>query len=134
MNYQAYWKEINQTREQLHRLLQSYWSDYSGVGTWPFWLIFTFLIVPLVLLFSPSTGNGSSKSFFFWLHYSHIMDLYLHRFRKRHVFVTTLFFNAVFAVCLKHYRLGVARRFFVALSILYEPQQKFLFIYTRGAS
>lgn len=65
MNYQAYWKEINQTREQLHRLLQSYWSDYSGVGTWPFWLIFTFLIVPLVLLFFTVDRKRIFEIFFF---------------------------------------------------------------------
>ncbi|QIZ67801.1 hypothetical protein [Geobacillus subterraneus] len=65
MNAQAYWKDIDQTREQLHTLLQSYWNDYSSVGTWPFWLIFAFLIAPLGLLVFTVDRKRIFEIFFF---------------------------------------------------------------------
>ncbi|RXJ04455.1 hypothetical protein DS745_03465 [Anaerobacillus alkaliphilus] len=44
---------INQTfekQEELSTIISSYWSQYSHMGTWQFWVVTSFLIIPLVIL------------------------------------------------------------------------------------
>ncbi|MFZ4453881.1 hypothetical protein [Salibacterium aidingense] len=51
MSYREYWVEIQEKREELNSLISSYWSGYSNLGTWEFWLVLSLLVLPLFLLY-----------------------------------------------------------------------------------
>ncbi|MCK0472686.1 CBO0543 family protein [Halalkalibacter sp. APA_J-10(15)] len=51
MNRNQYIDKIFDKHEELNTIVQSYWSQYSHMGTWQFWVVSSFLIIPLVILF-----------------------------------------------------------------------------------
>ncbi|MGY4691668.1 hypothetical protein [Salibacterium sp. K-3] len=51
MRYREYWNQIQEKRDELNALISSYWSDYSNVGTWEFWVVVSLLVLPLCLLY-----------------------------------------------------------------------------------
>ncbi|WP_186580916.1 hypothetical protein [Aquibacillus kalidii] len=51
MDFQQYRNEIMKTSDQLSSLMSSFWKNYSGFGTWQFWVVISLLIIPLVLLY-----------------------------------------------------------------------------------
>ena len=50
MERDQYIDQIFNKQEELSTIVQSYWSEYSHMGTWHFWLVTSFLIIPLVIL------------------------------------------------------------------------------------
>ncbi|AGT32068.1 hypothetical protein M493_08975 [Geobacillus genomosp. 3] len=65
MSIHGYWNAIDDSRSKLHDLLQSYWNDYSNVGTWQFWLIVVFLVAPVLLLVFTVDRRRILEVFFF---------------------------------------------------------------------
>ncbi|MBT2638733.1 hypothetical protein [Bacillus sp. ISL-39] len=51
MSYQDYWQQISEKNDELSQLISSYWSQYSDMGNWQFWLVLAVLVLPLILLF-----------------------------------------------------------------------------------
>lgn len=51
MDFRTYWEQIYLKKEELQKLIESYWSDYSDLGTWQFWLVLSLFIIPLIILY-----------------------------------------------------------------------------------
>ena len=51
MGYKEYWEEINNLNDRLDSALSSYWSHYSNLGTWQFWVVLLLFILPLIVLY-----------------------------------------------------------------------------------
>src|SRR5690625_2724206 len=65
MDYKEYWEQIRNKQNELNSLLNDYWNDYSAIGTWQFWIVLTFLIVPLVILYFAVDRKRIFELFFF---------------------------------------------------------------------
>lgn len=46
-----FFEEINKMQEEVAKLQEEYWSTYSNIDTWQFWLMIAMLILPLIVLF-----------------------------------------------------------------------------------
>ncbi|GAE24923.1 hypothetical protein JCM9140_888 [Halalkalibacter wakoensis JCM 9140] len=65
MSYRQYWDEIYQTTDEVNALIHAFWSEYSHMGTWQFWVSLSFLILPLVLLVFTVDRKRIFEVFFF---------------------------------------------------------------------
>ncbi|MFA9558999.1 CBO0543 family protein [Evansella sp. AB-rgal1] len=50
MDRNQYIDQIFQKQEELSTTIHSYWSQYSHMGTWQFWMVTSLLITPLIVL------------------------------------------------------------------------------------
>ncbi|MBP3952216.1 hypothetical protein [Bacillus suaedae] len=65
MSYNEYWDQILTNTNEFHKLITSYWNDYSHMGTWQFWIVVSLLVLPLVLLFFTLDRNRLFEILFF---------------------------------------------------------------------
>lgn len=50
MVWDELWRKIYESNDQLNSLYASYWSQYSDMGTWQFWVVISLLVLPLAAL------------------------------------------------------------------------------------
>lgn len=67
MDFNEYWRQISATNDELNSLLSSYWSSFSSMGSWQFWVVFAFLVLPLILLYFKLDRRRVFEIFFFGL-------------------------------------------------------------------
>jgi len=65
MDYTDYWKQIYEKNYELNSLLHAYWNEYSHLGTWQFWIVFAFLVIPLIILYFTVDRKRIFELFFF---------------------------------------------------------------------
>lgn len=65
MDYRQYWNQIFKQNDELNSLISSYWHDYSNLGTWQFWLVVSFMVSPLILLYFTVDRKRIFEIFFF---------------------------------------------------------------------
>ncbi|MCP8615406.1 hypothetical protein [Salirhabdus salicampi] len=65
MGYHDYWDKIIGISNELSSVNVSYWSQYSHMGTWQFWVILGLMICPLILLFFTVDRFRIFEIFFF---------------------------------------------------------------------
>jgi len=65
LGYQEYWDQIYEKQEELQSLMSSYWSQFSHMGTWQFWVVLAFLVLPLILLYFTVDRKRIFEVFFF---------------------------------------------------------------------
>lgn len=51
MNEQQLYDDIYKVKEHLNELLNTYWQNYSDMGTWYFWVNLATFIIPLIILY-----------------------------------------------------------------------------------
>ncbi|MDQ0351832.1 hypothetical protein J2R98_001664 [Alkalibacillus filiformis] len=67
---------IRSKQENLSQYQLEYWESFSSLGTWQFWIIMLFLILPLIILFIFIDKNKALLLGFFGLNY-HIWFTYV---------------------------------------------------------
>lgn len=93
MSYEEYWKKIQQTTDELTSLVETYWQNYSNMGTWQFWFVLSVLILPLVLLYFTVDRKRIFEVFFFG-YTVHVLWTYVSIPLERYgYFIHTYFFT-----------------------------------------
>ncbi|MGP4041877.1 hypothetical protein ACTWP4_18545 [Gracilibacillus sp. D59] len=91
MEYREYWEQIYEKSEELNSIISSYWSNYSNMGTWQFWVVLSLLIFPLFLLYITVDRKRMFELFFFG-YTAHILWTYVDIMLERYgYFVHTYF-------------------------------------------
>ncbi|WP_026559229.1 hypothetical protein [Bacillus sp. J37] len=100
MTINEYWQKIEENNQQLISLFSSFWNEYSGFGTWQFWIIGSLMIIPLLLLYFTVDRERLFEVFFFgytvhvlWTYIDIMISrngLFVHKF-----FLTPLLPNAL---------------------------------------
>ncbi|MDQ0224284.1 hypothetical protein CHH83_13910 [Bacillus sp. 7586-K] len=57
--------KIMEQKDKLNDLIQQYWDDYSGIGTWYFWFNMICVIIPLLILYKKIDRNRIFEICFF---------------------------------------------------------------------
>ncbi|MCY9658306.1 hypothetical protein P5G65_02210 [Paenibacillus chondroitinus] len=65
MDFKQYWNQILEKQEELNSQLSSYWSSFSDMGNWQFWVVTSLLVVPLLLVFFIVDRKRIFEIFFF---------------------------------------------------------------------
>lgn len=65
MSFNEYWQKIDETNQQLNTLFSTYWKEYSGFGTWQFWVVVSLMVFPLILLYFTVDRKRLFEIFFF---------------------------------------------------------------------
>ncbi|MRH45034.1 hypothetical protein GH741_20535 [Aquibacillus halophilus] len=65
MEYRDYWNQISEKTEELNSLISSYWSQYSNLESWQFWVVVSLLVLPLILLCFTIDQKRIFEIFFF---------------------------------------------------------------------
>ncbi|MDQ0897488.1 hypothetical protein [Paenibacillus sp. V4I7] len=65
MDFKQYWNQIHEKQEEVNSLISSYWSSFSNMWHWQFWVVTFLLIVPLLLLFFTVDRKRIFEIFFF---------------------------------------------------------------------
>jgi hypothetical protein len=65
VDYNQFWEQIFNKGEEINSLYSSYWKQYSDFGTWQFWLVFSLLVIPIILLFFTIDRKRIFEIFFF---------------------------------------------------------------------
>ena len=51
MDYRQYWNQIREKQDELNSLISTYWNNFSSMGDWQFWVVFSLFAAPLILLY-----------------------------------------------------------------------------------
>lgn len=65
MTWTEFWNEIYKNNDQLNSLYSSYWHQYTGIGTWQFWVVLVSLVVPLAAVYFFVDRKRIFELFFF---------------------------------------------------------------------
>lgn len=65
MEYNEYWSQIYEKKDELSSLLSSYWHDYSSIGDWQFWIVAFMFVAPIILLYFIVDRTRILELFFF---------------------------------------------------------------------
>jgi len=65
MNYNEYWNKIYEEKNELNSIYNSYWNEYSNLGTWQFWMVISLLVIPLIILYFKVDRKRIFELFFF---------------------------------------------------------------------
>jgi hypothetical protein len=85
MEYNEFWIEISEKRDQLTALTDSYWRQYSGPSAWQFWEIVILLVAPLILLYFKADRKRALELFF--LGYTiHVLWTYIDGILEQRIF------------------------------------------------
>lgn len=96
MDYSDYWKQIYDKNDELSQLISAYWSQYSDMGNWQFWLVLAFLLLPLILLFFTVDRKRMVEIFFFG-YTVHILWTYIDQvLASYNYFIHTYFLSSLF--------------------------------------
>ncbi|QGH36477.1 hypothetical protein GI584_21565 [Gracilibacillus salitolerans] len=100
MKYKEYWDQIYEKNEELNSIISSYWSNYSDMGTWQFWVVVSLLIFPLFLLYFTVDRKRMFELFFFG-YTVHMLWTYVDIILERYgYFVHTYFLTPVLPMAL----------------------------------
>jgi hypothetical protein len=100
MEYEEYWEQIKDKSEELNSIISSYWSTYSNMGTWQFWMVVSFLVLPLILLYFTVDRKRMFELFFFG-YTVHMLWTYIDLALERYgYFIHTYFLTPVFPMAL----------------------------------
>lgn len=100
MEYEEYWAQINDKSEELNSIISSYWNTYSNMGTWQFWMVVSFLVLPLILLYFTVDKKRMFELFFFG-YTVHMLWTYIDLALERYgYFIHTYFLTPVFPMAL----------------------------------
>jgi hypothetical protein len=96
LDYKDYWEQIYEKNAELRQIISSYWSQYSDVGNWQFWLVLSFLVLPLILLYFTVDRKRIFEIFFFG-YTVHILWTYIDLVLTRdNYFIHTYFLSPFF--------------------------------------
>ncbi|QDP41223.1 hypothetical protein [Radiobacillus deserti] len=83
MDYKEYREKILEQNDEINTLISSFWNNYSGFGTWQFWVVLSLFIAPLILLCFTVDRRRIFEIFFFgytvhilWAYINIILDRY----------------------------------------------------------
>lgn len=65
MDYRQYWNQIYEKKDELNSLISNYWKNYSSWNDWQFWVVFSLLVIPLILLYFTVDRKRIFEVFFF---------------------------------------------------------------------
>ncbi len=100
MGYSEHWNKVFQINDELRRLMNTYWENYSSFGDWQFWLVLAVMLVPLVLVYFVVDRKRIFEIFFFG-YTVHIVWTYIDiGLAKYNLFIHTYFLTPLFPAAL----------------------------------
>ncbi|MBN8203064.1 hypothetical protein [Bacillus sp. NTK034] len=133
MSYSEYWEQIFSQSEKMNGLISSYWREYSGLGTWQFWVVLALMVLPLVIVYLSIDRTRIFEIFFFG-YTVHILWTYADSFLERYsYFVHTYFLFPMFPYALNMTASALPVGFLLIYQFCTNHKKSFL-IYTILAS
>lgn len=86
MSFDQKLNELNKLKNEVNLLTEDFWSDYSNLGTWQFWVILSLLLIPIIILYFAIDRKRIFEIFFFG-YTVHILWSYLNIMLERYSFM-----------------------------------------------
>ncbi|UFT99774.1 hypothetical protein KO561_02010 [Radiobacillus kanasensis] len=86
MDFKEYRNQITEKNDELYSLISSFWSEYSGLGTWQFWVVLSSFILPLIVLWFIVDRKRIFEVFFFG-YTVHLLWSYINLILEQHSYM-----------------------------------------------